>query len=264
MKKKLIWLGGVLVLLLLIAFVFGFVFLGSIVKAGVEQVGPRVTKVPVKLDGASMSVFSGTGKLMGFELGNPEGFKTANAMKVGTVGMSIVPGSVLSDKVVVRYIRVEAPEITYETSMKGNNLSAILANVQALAGTNQTTAPADPAGKKKALQVDEFVISGGKINVSATMMGGQSATLPLPEIRLVNLGQGSEGITPAELTRVALNAVLEGTLKAVAQGGAAFAREGIGSVTKLGTNSVKGVGEQGAKALEKVGSGVGDLFKKKP
>ena len=48
-------------------------------------------------------------------------------------------------------------------------------------------------------QVDEFVISGAKLNVTASVLGGSSVTLPLPEIRLANLGQNPEGITAAEL-----------------------------------------------------------------
>ena len=205
MKKKLMWLGGIVILVILVAFVFGFLFLGSVVKAGVEQVGPIVTKVPVKLEGAALSVFNGSGELKGFELGNPEGYKTPNAIKVGTVAVSVSPGSVFKDKVVIHSVRVEGPEITYETSLKENNLSKILANVQAMAGANQS--PASPGGKGKKLQVDEFVISGGKIHLSATMLGGKSATLPLPEIRLSGMGQGPEGITPVEMTEKALGEI---------------------------------------------------------
>jgi uncharacterized protein involved in outer membrane biogenesis len=264
MKKKLIWLGGILLLVILVAFVFGFVFLGSIVKAGVEQVGPIVTKVPVKLEAATLSVFNGSGELKGFELGNPEGFKTQNAIKVGTIAVSVAPGSVFGSKVVIHQIRVEAPEITFETALKENNLSKILANVQSMAGTNQSNA--SPGGKGKKLQVDDFVIAGGKINLSATMLGGKSATLPLPEIHLSGMGQGPEGITPVELTEKALNAVVNGTLKAVAEGGVAIGKEAIGSATKLGgegADAAKNAGTEGAKALEKVGSGIGDMFKKK-
>src|SRR4051812_37595338 len=151
MKKILKWGLGLLLLFVLVAFVFGFVFLGSVVKAGVEQVGPMVTKVPVKLAGASVSVFSGKGELSGFEVGNPEGFKTPNSIKVGSVAVAVVPKSVLSDKVIVRSIRVEAPDITYETDLKGNNLSKLLANVQEMAGPSK---PAETHSKKKALQVD--------------------------------------------------------------------------------------------------------------
>src|SRR5262245_56162367 len=103
--------GGVALVILAVAALF---YLCPIVKSGVEKVGPEVTKVPVKLDSANISIFNGSGQLKGFVLGNPEGFKTPEAVKVGTVAVSLVPRSVLSDKVVVRSIRVEAPEITYE------------------------------------------------------------------------------------------------------------------------------------------------------
>jgi hypothetical protein len=255
MKKMFKWVAGIVVLLGLIALVFGFIFLGSIIKAGVEQVGPMVTKVPVKVGGASVSLFSGSGRLKGFELGNPEGFKATHAIKVGEVGVSVSPGSVFSGKVVVKSVRVQAPEIIFEQGLKGNNLAAILANVQSVAGTGTTTnqAPAS-AGPGKKLQVDEFLISGGRITVAATMLGGQGATLALPEIRLANLGQGPDGITPAELTEKALNAVLSGTLKAVAEGGGALAKEGVETLKKTGGETINKL---------KSGSKLGDLLKKK-
>jgi uncharacterized protein involved in outer membrane biogenesis len=258
MKKALKIAFGIFVLVTLIGFVFGFVMLGSIVKAGVEKVGPMVTKVPVKLETASVSLFSGKGRLQGFEVGNPEGFKTPNAIKVGSVAVEVVPKSVLSDKVVVRSINVQAPEITYETDLKGNNLSKILENVQSVAGKSESAQTGSKQPTK--LQVDEFVIAGGKINVSATIMGGQSATLPLPEIRLSNLGQGPEGITAAELTEKALTAIVNATLKVVAEGGVAAAKDAATkAATKVGTDVQKKAGEEGTKALQKVG----DLFNKK-
>src|ERR1043165_8774914 len=107
MKKIVVVSLGLVLLALLVAFVFGFVFLGSVVKAGVEKVGPIVTQVPVKLDSANLSIFSGKGSLHGFELGNPQGFKAPNAIKVGSVGVAVVPKSVFGDKVIIQSIRVE-------------------------------------------------------------------------------------------------------------------------------------------------------------
>lgn len=259
MKKKLIVLGGIVALLVLIAAVFGFIFLGSIVKAGVEQVGPMVTKVPVKLGAASVSIVSGSGTLKNFELGNPEGFKSGYAIKVGSIGVAISPGSILSDKVVVRSVKVEAPEITYEQALGGNNLSKILANVQSIAGTNTATQPSQPAGPGKKLQVDEFVITGGRITVAATMLGGKGATLPLPEIRLSQLGQGPEGITPAELIEKALGAITSGTIKAVAEGASELAKQGF----NVGKDVVGETGAKATDAAKKIGGGLGDLLKKK-
>ena len=81
----------------------------------------------------------------------------------------------------------------------------------------------------------------------------------MPEIRLSNLGQGPEGITPAELTEKALSAIVSGTVKAVAEGGAALAKQGLDTVGNAGTNVLNKAGTEGTKALQKVG----DMFKKK-
>jgi uncharacterized protein involved in outer membrane biogenesis len=258
MKKIVVVSLGLLFLAVLVAFVFGFVLLGSVVKAGVEKVGPMVLKVPVKLEGASVSVFSGKGELNGFQIANPEGFKSPNAIKVGSVAMALQPKSVLADKIIINSINVQGPEITYETDLKGSNLAKILDNVKEMAGPAKTQ-PAEPGKKPKKLQVDEFVITGGKISVAATMLGGKGATLPLPEIRLANLGQGPEGITGAELAEKVLSAVTAGTVKAVAEGGAALAKDAVAGAATAATNVLKKAGSEGTKALQKVG----DLFNKK-
>jgi hypothetical protein len=163
----------------------------------------------------------------------------------------VVPGSVMGDKVVVRYLRVEAPEITFEGSLTGkNNLSDLLANVQGTEKKQPQTKEEAKAQTKK-LQVDEFRITGAKVHASVKELG-QTVTVTLPEIRLTGLGQGPEGITPAELTSKALNAITTETIKAVGGAAANIGKEAIGGVKNLGTNAVGN--------LEK---GVKDLFKKK-
>src|SRR6185436_1106162 len=102
MKKGLVRLLVFIVLAVIVLGVVVVVFLGSIVKAGVEKVVPRVAKVPVTLDGAKISIFSGSGELKGFVLGSPQGYKTTEALRVGTINVSIVPGSMLKEKVIVR------------------------------------------------------------------------------------------------------------------------------------------------------------------
>lgn len=251
MKK---FFGGIViaVALLVVAAAAALFYLGPIVKAGVEKVGPQVTKVPVRLEGARISIFNGNGELKGFVLANPEGFKTPEAVKVGTVAISLVPKSVMNDKVVVRSIRIEAPEITYEAGFGGSNIGKVLENIQSVASQEKSS---NTNSASKALQVDEFLITGGKINVSATMLGGRSATLPLPEIRLVNLGQGPEGITPAELSAKAFGAVVEAAAKAVA--GSAL------NIGKAATDAAQNIGTEAKDRAKKLGSGVSDLFKSK-
>jgi hypothetical protein len=251
MKKIL----GILVLgviALIIVAVVALFYLGPIVKAGVERVGPQVAKVPVKLDGASISIFNGKGELKGFVLGNPEGFKTPEAVKVGTVAISLVPKSVMAKKVIVRSVHIEGPEITYEAGFGGSNIGKLLDNMKSTESQEKSGATNTSS---KALQVDEFVITGAKVNVSATMLGGSAATLPLPEIRLTGLGQGPEGITPAELSTKAFGAVVDAAAKAVASSAL-----GIG---KLTGGASEGAAKDVQESAKKLGSGVSDLFKSK-
>jgi uncharacterized protein involved in outer membrane biogenesis len=251
MKKILgiIILGGVALVILAVIAIF---YLGPIVKAGVERAGPQVAKVPVKLDGATISIFNGNGELKGFVLGNPEGFKTPEAVKVGTAAISLVPKSVMGTKVVIRSVRVEAPEITYEAGLGGSNIGKILENMQS---TEKQEKSGSAKSSSKPLQVDDFLITGGKIHVSASVLGGTSATLPLPEIHLSNLGQGPEGITAAELSSKVFSAVVDAAAKVVTAS--------VGNIGKTALDAAKGLTGEAEDRTKKLGSGLGDLLKSK-
>ena len=201
-----------------------------------------MTKVDVTLAGVNISLLSGSGKIKGLVIGNPEGYKTSNSISVGTAALALQPGSLLSDKIVIKSINVEAPEITFEGGLSGNNLSKILANLnESSTGPGSTNiSGATPKEEKKAakkLQVDDFLITGAKVHFNGT-------TLPLPDIHLTGLGQGPDGITPAALIKEVLGQVNVATIKAVA-GSAGDAGKAIG-------------GE-----ASKLGKSLGGLFKKK-
>lgn len=257
MKKLLIRLLIGLIVVIVLVVIGVALFLDTAIKKGVETVGPQITKVDVKLDGVNLSLLSGSGKIKGLVVGNPEGYKTPHAISVGSASVAVSPGSLFSDKIVVKSIRVEAPEITFEGGLGGNNLSKILDNVTASAGGSGTAEKGAPKEQKpgKKIEVDDFLITGAKVNVSLTGMGGKAAPIPLPDIHLTDLGKGSGGMTPAELTKKVLQAVTESTAKAVA-----------GTVSDLGKGAVSTATETGKTATETVGKatkGITDLFKKK-
>ena len=258
MKKKLIKIAAVLVVLLLLVVVGVGFFLDSIIKSGVEAFGPKIVKVDVKLDAVSLSLLSGGGKIKGLVIGNPEGFKTKSAIQVGVASLAINPGSLLSDKIVVRSVNVEAPEITFEGDLNGNNLSKILQNIEAATAGDKS--PSKTGAKKadssqKKIQVDDFSITGGKINLTLTMLGGKSATVPLPDIHLKDLGAGPDGITPAELTQRVFTEILASTTKAVTGQ--------MGNLSKEATGVVKDLSKGGVEGVDKTTKKIGDLFKKK-
>src|SRR5262245_16434325 len=177
MKKIIVRLLILLVLLLVVAAVGVHLFLDSAVKKAVEVVGPQLMKVQVKLDSVNIVLLSGSGKVQGLVVGNPEGFKTPQAISVGAASLALQPASLLADKVVVESINVQAPEITFETDLRHNNLSKLIDNLQ---GTSEAkNEPAQPTEAKpaKKLEVDDFVIQNAKLHVSVTTLGSKSATV---------------------------------------------------------------------------------------
>jgi len=222
MKKLLIKIAIAVVVLLVVVIFAAAMFLGSLMKKGVETVGPTLTKTDVKLGSASLSLLSGSGSMKGFVLGNPQGYQGDFAVKVGRVDLGVKPGSVLSDKIHITLVRVESPEIAFDgnvLSPKNSNLGKIMDNLQAATGgTGGESKPAGGnQGASKKLQVDDFLVTGGRIHVTSAFTAGQPVTLALPDIHLTALGEGPDGITAAELTKKVLGDVLQGTLTEIAR-----------------------------------------------
>jgi uncharacterized protein involved in outer membrane biogenesis len=232
----------VLVVLIVVAVIVVGFFLGTIVKTGMETVGPKITQVSIKVDTVNLSLLPGSARVKGLVVGNPEGYKTPQAISVGSAAVGVNLFSVLSDKIVVRSVRVEAAEITFEGGLGGNNLSKIMDNVNAIAKT----------GRK--IEVDDFLITGAKVHVNLTGMSGKEMTLPLPDIHLTNLGKGNAGITATDLTRRALGAIITATVKVVASATTDIG-QGAGN---LGRDAGKAVGQD----MNKITRGIGGLFKK--
>jgi hypothetical protein len=258
-KKILIVLGLAALVVVVAGLVVTAVFLDGIVKKSVETVGPQIVKVPITLDEVHIGLATGSAKVKGLVIGNPAGYKTPYAISVGLASVGVNPLSILSDKIVIHSVKVESPEISFEGNPLGkNNLGDIMASVNAIAksggppATNTTATGAAKPAKK--IQVDDFLITGAKVHVSLTGMGGKEMTLPLPDIHLTNLGKGGDGLTPTDLTRAVMSAITSATIKAVAS-----------SATDIGKdmeNLGKGAGGVVGTNLNKITKGLGDLFKK--
>jgi uncharacterized protein involved in outer membrane biogenesis len=249
---------GLVVLIIVVALGVHF-FLDSAVKRGVETIGPKLTKVEIKLDGVHLSLISGSGSLKGLLVGNPDGYKTPHAISVGTVSLAVKPGSLLSDKLVIKSIDVEAPEITFEGGLSGNNLSKILANLNdATSGSGGTNvAGATPKEDKKAnkkLEVDDFAITGAKVSISISGVNSTPVAVSIPTIHLTDLGTGPDGITVTELTKQVFAAIEKAAVAAAASS--------TGDIGKAASNLTKGLGTGAGNGVSNITKGIGSLFKK--
>jgi uncharacterized protein involved in outer membrane biogenesis len=213
-----------LAVVVIVATIIVGVYLGQIVKKCVVTYGPKMTQASVNVDSVTLSLLTGSASINGLVLGNPSGYTSPHAIAVGTIAVGVDPTTVLSDKVVIRSIRLESPDIIFEGGLTGNNLSQLLANVNSSgknsgpASTNATNPAAQPASpSQKKLEVDDVDITGAKAEVILTSPVQRQVNVTLPEIHLTDLGKGDEGITAADLTQQILGAITSTTLETVAK-----------------------------------------------
>jgi hypothetical protein len=254
MKRKWIFrlvLGvGVVLLVVFVSVAFS---LGSIIKTGVEGIGPRATRVDVKLKHAEVWLLAWRVQLSGIVVGNPPGYRTPSSFEVGDVVVRFKPGSVFSDKLVVESIKVKAPVITWEGGLRDNNLKQIENNLNDFIGSSSTArtsaAPSSSAAKQeRKLQVNELEIFGAKVQIKTALSGGRAIVLAIPDIHLTGLGSGPGGITPVEVGQRALHAVLIASTEEVAKNAGKLGTEALSGskgVIQKATESIKGLLQSG-------------------
>lgn len=224
MKKIILFIAVGLVVVILAVLIGVGLFIGPIIKTGVETLGPKITQVPIKLGSVDVSLMGGSASIKDLVVGNPEGFSTPEAIRLGKAELALDVLSVTKEKIIIRKVHVIAPEITFDGGLKGNNLTKIMDNVNAAApkidaAQTKDTPKEDKGASKPApkIQVDDFLISGAKVKVHLTGIASKEMSVTLPDIHLTDLGKDKDGITPAELVRVVLSKVNAATLKAVTE-----------------------------------------------
>ncbi len=233
--------------------------LGTIVVKAVNTAGPAALGVPLKLEDASFQIFRGHLTLRGFLLGNPEGFKTEKAISVDEVTVELDPKSLLSDTLVIKRIYVNAPDVTYELGLGKSNIGRIL---EQAGGSTEAGAVKEKPEKKpiaeekpgKKVVIEDLLIQNGRVRVSATMALGAAAPIPLPEIRLRDIGKEKQGASPIEVIRQVLGAIVGSVTKVVS--GAAV--DAAGKTAEVIGDGAKAVGSAAADAAGKTAGMVGD------
>ncbi|MGE5506501.1 MAG: hypothetical protein ACM31L_18910 [Actinomycetota bacterium] len=249
MKKPMMIVAGLAVAVVaVVAIALGLLVsnLDGLVKAAIEKYGSQVAGVPVKVDAVKISLSDGKGSIKGLVVGNPKGFTTDSAFRLGEVALTIDTGSVTANPVVIKEILVSAPEVTYELAGTSSNIDAIQKNVAAASGgAKSEPAAKEPAkGEERKLVIDQLLIQGGKVNLAAaTPLSTGKMTGALPDIRLTGIGRKSGGATGAEVAGQVMNALSKAALE---------------GASKMGVGNLM---DQGGKMLDKATGGAGDAVK---
>lgn len=252
MKKTLFYLGGTVLVLLIVAYVALQFFLGGIVKRGVNSFGPKVTQTKVELAGASLSPLSGVGTLSGLFVGNPAGWSGDKAFYLGQVHIDMQPFSALGDHIVINEITIDQPEFVYETKLVSSNIGDLLKNIESAVGGGGGGGKAPEAtaknGKPLKIEVKKFTLRNGKVTVG---VGPTAVTLPMPAIEMTDIGTKEGGVTPQQFAFAVMRNVTTNVIAAA-----------TGALLKTLPTTGAAAGQATGDALKKAEEGVKKLFGK--
>lgn len=267
--KRWVLIGGGIVVVIAVAVFVLWSNVGSVIKTAVEKFGSEIFQAQVTLNEADVSATSGEGALKGLTVGNPSGFKTDSAFKLGMVSVQVDIGTLIDDPIVIKEIVVQAPEVTYEYASAGSNLDALKENAESYVGGSGggSSASDDSAGKK--LVIENLYIRDGRINVSADFLGGRKIGTALPEIHLTDIGKDKGGAGPGEIAEKIIAAVTAAAGKAVSsldvEGLSKAAQEQLGIVQERASEAMEEATENlpagAADTLKEGMGGAGDALK---
>jgi len=262
MIKKLFFGLVFLSIVALVAIYFlGSGFLNKLIKSGVETYGPELTQTPVTLEDVNLSILSGSGSINGLNIGNPDGYKSENIFSLGEIDIKIDTSSLLSDKIIIDYIIIKQPEISYEKTLSSSNVKELLKNIEELTGPgsdakSETNEVDTSEGTNKKVVIRQLIIEDGSIYVAALGVG---QTVDLPRIEMNDIGEDGNQVTVAQVVDLVLSQVTQSIGPAISNvgnlleegGKAAFekatsaASESLESVTgdavDKATDSLKGL-----------------------
>ena len=164
------------------------------------------------------SPFEGTLTIKDLIVGNPQGYSSPYAVKLGHFHVDIGMKSLFSKKVLIERIEVKGVELNYETSLLlKNNIQEIQDNVNKLAGDqkqNKDQGKKEKAPGQKPLQIDYLELR----DITAwVIMKGTPAKAPLivAPIVMTQLGTGEDGITSVMVINDVLVSMITGVTKLI-------------------------------------------------
>lgn len=177
----------------------------GLIKAAIEKYGSEMTQARVSVNAVELRAADGQGFIRGLTIGNPAGFKTAHAFKVGEIEVALDLATIPKDVIVIKKIAIVAPDVIYEKGDTLTNFDAIQRNIAKYLGPSEKTAEKKDGGKK--LIVELLTIRGAKAQASAAFMDGKTVTVPLSDITLRDIGKAKGGVTPGELGQAVTGAL---------------------------------------------------------
>lgn len=244
-----------LVGIIIVATIYLWSSLDSLVETAIEKYGSQATRTNVEVAGVKLALTSGEGSIKGLQVANPAGFSHKNIFTLGEIGVAIDPKTVTNDVVVINKILIQAPQVFYEINDKGkSNVDALKSNLQqASSGNTDKAADSETSGEQVKLIIRKLIIDKGEIDARIAALGKkEDLSTNLPRIELNDLGKKSGGATPEKVAEEIINVLIKKTGSAVAD---------LGVQKYLGSTADEAKAKLKAQATEAIEDKVGDKLK---
>lgn len=253
--KMVYWTLGILLVVIVLLVLMRDILIEGVIR----KVGSMATGTEVNIESFSSSLFAGRIEMVGFRVGNPEGYLVPEALTLDHVVVQVQPMSLFSDKIVVEEVTVSGMAVDVEVMLDGScNLTDIQRNIERFAGLDEKTGEeteetSEVSGAaKKEVVIRLLKVSNVKALLSSALLNTE-LTLTLPAVELTDIGEGK----PFGET---LNDLFLELLAAIADGGRAF---GITSENfKALGDALSQTGKDTLDALSEGGSNVGEELQK--
>lgn len=210
------------------------------VAYAIRRYGPEITGVSVSLAKATINPLDGKAALRDLVVGNPDGFKTNQAISLGEISVTLDIGSLTTDVIRIKELTLLKPEITYEYASGKNNLEVLQQNIERSIGQEpgaRKNRQNSESGKK--LVIEHLYVKGATAHVSAELLNGKSVSVPIPDLHLQDIGRKSDGVTAGEVTKQIVGSIVQQVSTAMTSAGVHTATQTIQKAVNSATQTIK-------------------------
>jgi hypothetical protein len=201
-----------------VALRYGVRRLDGVVAATVERYGSVVTGTDVDVAGVDLALTDGRADLAGITIGNPEGYETDYAVRIGHASVALDVGSLAGEVPVIDELTLDGALINAEQRDTASNLTDIQRHATASSGD------APPSTEPGRIIVKRFRLRDARVLLTSEHLSAPEE-LPLRDIVVDDIGAASGGATYSQAAGAMLAPVLAAArsaagdrLKAVAAG----------------------------------------------
>ncbi len=192
--KKCLKITGIVFGVIIVLLIVLLLSLPFLIKNGIYHAGPLITGVPMEIKHIAFNPFEGTLTIKDFIVGNPKGYSSPYAVKLGHLHVDVGMSTLFSKKLLLERIEVRGVELNYETALLKTNIGEIQDHVNKLAGDDSKKTKEEKAAEGKPLQIDYLEL---KDITAWVIVKGTKAQAPLmvAPITMTKLGTGENGVS---------------------------------------------------------------------